>query len=116
MTDELETKTEAELSAVFAIEICGFHKEADTYWVDGNEDLVCDIPDFATDANAVLPWLEEYENVEFYFCSEDFDKWYVGILYNNGISGAFGFDKTFARAACIALIRAARARKGAGHE
>jgi hypothetical protein len=101
MNDELDTMPDAQLSEVFAVEVAGMekrHVEADLW--HGME------TQFATDANAVLPWLPKHWRAE------------AGILYEPKrdvvivkVKDGRASAPTFARAACIALIRAARTKK-----
>lgn len=68
-------------------------------------------PPFSTDANAVLPWLEDCAVKAVRQCGEEGfpDEWMVDVF--NGAPMGYGTATapTFARAACIALIRAKRA-------
>ena len=114
MNDELEELTDAGLSKVFAVEVAGFirkgvlmHKK-DGCWM-------LNPPDFATDANTVLPWLEKRFSIANYYpkgiCGVT---WMVCIMKIPVISKQTlgeATQKTFPRAACIALIRAKRAEK-----
>jgi hypothetical protein len=119
MTDELDSKTDAELSEIFAVEVSAF---TDCEIIDGMYGQI-KVPEYSTDSNAVLPWLEKnipekYETTYpfggwFVYSSFDEGKWLVSLAHN----GHYEFHaaaKTFARAACIALIRAKRAEKGGG--
>jgi len=122
MSDELDTKTDGELSGVFAVGVAGWRDDTElpnVFWRTkrkGGEGLTLErkkgFDKFATDANAVMPWLGKFGDAAASFCPEDKGRWYVGIT---GFGGEFcecAFASTFARAACVALIRAARARKG----
>lgn len=124
MTDELEKLSDAKLSEVLAVEVAGWKFEASgkrdirgwlthpevngyiTLWRKGVAGSAYLLPPFATSADAVLPHLEKVRPCCCFPPSLD-GKWEVEI--ENG----YGRDATFARAACIALIRAARAQKGA---
>lgn len=117
-TDTLDQATDAELNELFAVEVAETmeridpqHGEARAYamkrtgayrsceWRDH-------FTDFATDANAVLPWLEK--------CGP----WKADQSPPDGVwvsvdrpAFAQAYADTFARAAVIALIRARRAGK-----
>lgn len=106
MSDELDTLEDAKLSEVFAVEVaygprcskCGhFHDELNN--------VISEVG-FATDANAVLPWLEKHANP---VCEKRDGVWSV-YLFTMGDTPKAS-DKSLARAACIALIRAKRASK-----
>ena len=142
MTDDLDTKTDAEISEIFAVEVAGWKEqwliitggyfwrpdgrghtsyvnEAGRYSREYAESCVnqCDHrptvikkdehQPFATDANAVLPWLGKYM---WSACNHNQYPVEVIIGFKDYIAGA----STFARAAATALIRARRAEEGAG--
>jgi len=114
MTDDLDTKTDAQLSEIFAVEIAGLVKSKTfTYegeysiWLDKKGHV--DEPNFATSADAVLPWLEK-ERLAVISCNTK--GWRVEIVRRSA-NVIFAYSDKIARAACIALIRATRARKGA---
>ena len=118
MTDELDTMTDPELSEAFATEMAGCKKEGPILiaakrgaifanWKNANGDWVCE-PSFATDANAVFPWLEKHQTANAFV----FGFWTVRIVCpcpRNIKILAEAEAKTFQRAACIALIRSKRA-------
>lgn len=121
MTDELDTLSDAELNGVFTREVAGYERgwsgtsgsQASDGWRfrDGDEwRFVFDheAPDFATDVNAVLPYLEKHAEVSNVF---EGGEWFVGIEEKPARPGSFvsGAAPTFARAVTIALIRAKRA-------
>lgn len=139
MNDNLDTLSDAELNAVFAVELAGFrwfkwgdHPDAMRFLCAPRSDQgsfrptdfhtanhagsMQEVPSFATDANAVLPFAQsKYPNVEItcYHAGEfkvRFRKFgSLASWYTVAVASA----STFARAACIALIRAERAEKGA---
>lgn len=114
MNDELVTMADAELSRTFAMEIAGWahHPQHQAIWHD-ELDRNVDQPRFSTDANAVLPWLEKWLYVDIHR-DEDFavGPWAVAISREREYTPLFnGHGKTFARAACIALIRSKRGAK-----
>jgi hypothetical protein len=117
MTDELDRKTDDEISDIFAREVAGwkFTNEDDfNKGLSNGEgfDLV-EKADFATNANAVLPWLEKYKYFDLTKRDCDFMiSIYLDVNKNLIITNATGVEKTFARAACITLIRAKRSEKG----
>lgn len=124
----LEELTDQELSEAFAVEVAGWRRRIATVenpveqggmrlpnhfslktieaWTSESElrhtGVYSGPPSFATDANAVLPWLEK-------------DVWQGGFQpgspgYNwVRVPNGNGHATTFARAACIALIKSQRA-------
>lgn len=140
MNDNLDTLSDAELSAVFAVELAGFrwfkwgdHPDAMRFLCAPRSDQgsfrptdfhtanhsgsMREVPSFATDANAVLTWLEKWPLVEIHLVSGE---WQVALCerYRDARGEhesviAEGDGAIFASAACIALIRAKRAEKGA---
>jgi hypothetical protein len=100
-TDNLDQLSDRELDAVFAAEVCG--------WVD-----LIPLP-FSTCATDVLEHMRSDEEWVFHFSPQN-GLWhahkYSGNRYRN--SQVVASAKTFALVACIALIRARRAEKGAG--
>lgn len=106
MTDDLDTKTDAQISEIFASEVASW-SDIDIRRYRGTEH----ISRFATDANAVLLWLERYSHVE----ARRLDgQWRVTIVtyYGHGIvTKHYADSHSFARAACIALIRAKRSER-----
>lgn len=136
MSDELENLTDGALSEVFAVEVAGWAWRDDhglkkswlvrptaaehpifTAMPLGKSYDYCDAGScihFAASADDVLPWLHKAKNFEV-------NCYYSGTIrvrirdvgprcrwFTLGVAKA----PTFARAACIALIRAARAQKG----
>ena len=133
-SDTLDQATDAELNELFAVEVAETmeridpqHGEARAYAMKGTGAYrSCEwrdhFTDFATDANAVLPYLEKDQFVISNLSSDgvtvELFKDYPGIgpEYNcpQGPSTevyAQGAAPILARAACIALIRARRAGK-----
>ena len=119
MSDELESLTDGQLSEVFAVEFAGFTRiettQCGVVWKDaeGAVAQLRHIHRFATSADAVLPFLQKAPAPSLSFAPA-LGTWCVSITV---ISGRYtreflGYDTTLARAACIALIRAARAQKG----
>lgn len=115
MTDSLDSKTDGELNELFAVEVAGWmrsEERACDWWIPGaglaqGEPLV-----FCTDANAVLPFLPREPSGNFWVCHAG----YMGhrVCIHGGTCAdilAEAHDKTFHRAAVIALLRAKRARK-----
>ncbi len=135
MNDELETLTDAELSELFALEVAGMTKRTEgLFWsaddkrayiltgsalhdVRKKMRLPC-TPDlmlsFATDANAVLPFLEKLKKFHIYW--DDFRMPAIPLpsSYHIDIRGRrlAANVPTLARAICLALVRAKRAAKG----
>ena len=140
MSDDLETKTDAELNNLFAVEVAGWiPKSHGLLWdaVGSRSHIIADgvlhrkrtqmglptdkpfLVDFCTDANAVLPWLEKYGVTHYYTASRG----HIVMLYLHGTdkngtpsSSCAGYymepnpPTTFARATVIALLRAKRAQ------
>jgi hypothetical protein len=105
MSTDLDQLTDRDLSNVFAVEVAGW---------------TCDVLNrFATSADAVLPYLHPHLFTVgrlFRGDGDDIDAaapmTYVVIIYHggtcgNGVAGK-AESNTFARAACIALIRSMR--------
>ena len=124
MTDDLDTKTDAQLSGIFAVEVAEweyFTKPLNGrfFWRNPHNDTLYGHVDidftFATSADAVMQWLNKYK----WEAWKTNDTLSIGIKLhapedaaNREILGAANAD-TFPKAACIALIRANRTRKGA---
>jgi hypothetical protein len=124
---DLDQLSDRELSEVFAVEVAGWKRFVEKLrFVGGEEDQVrfrpagrhdekgywSELPvDYATDANAVLPHLEQMG-----FCTADREPhlegwpWYVAVAAtlegDDPLHSAIA--PTFARAACVALIKAKR--------
>jgi len=124
MTDDLDTKTDAQLSEIFAVEVAGWKRafiKKRNGWV--SEKGFAPLPPlFAEDANDVLPWLEKNYEVHINYADRPFgenfvsqysDAWHytVTVWPKHDERGWQGEAKTFARAACIALIRSKRSEK-----
>lgn len=128
----LDTLTDAELSELFAVEVAGFAGvRSGTPWEVNDEPpavrrvgrvklhdtskeaVVMEVPDYATSADAVLPWLEnnygeyEYAGAAHFTGATGPAEWHIRVFVGNGTYVAKA--PTFPRAACIALIRAKRA-------
>ncbi len=130
MSDELDSMGDAQLSEVFAVECAGWVKRLGCTHPENepDDDVMCwygpkrdnqtatekrygyvTPPTFATSADAVLPFLREPEIV-------DVDRmdgrlgWRIVIMDYQDLY-AMAESPTFARSACIALIRAKRAAK-----
>ncbi len=118
-TDNLDSLSDSALSEVFAVEIGGWNKIervprhprfASVLWrkagvLGANRRSA---PSFATDANAVLPFLEPLE----YVVGHEPNAAHRVQLWVDGVWMADGSAPTLAKAAAIALIRATRAQKG----
>jgi hypothetical protein len=120
MTDQLDRKTDDEISGIFAKEAAGWkhyrNMHGESVLADSLDSALMGMdgpPIFAIDANAMLPWLEKYRYFDLIKRDDDFMiSIYLDVNKNFIITGATGMAKTFARAACIALIRAKRSEKG----
>jgi hypothetical protein len=129
MSDELDSLTNAQLSEAFAVEVDGWKrgttiegkpalwppdKEPPTKRKQGMWPYGISVGDrFATSTDAVLPFLDKHpwnarNGVD--YCDGHHRVTITGIGRPGIVSEAF--STTFARAACIALIRAARAQNG----
>lgn len=98
--DNLDTLPNCEISALFAKEVAG--------WTDA--ELEIGNPTFSLFADEVLPWLKHVVfSVSRTAGGGEELGYYMKILFTPIQASA----PTFARAACIALIRARRAEKGA---
>lgn len=121
-TDNLDQPPDAELSEVFAVEVAGYKRFLDPacgfIWKDAEGAVV--IPRvrqrFATSADAVLPYIDALGWAEVNQWNQRDGKptneraWRVRVMARG--SYIEGTAPTFARAACIALLRATRAEKG----
>lgn len=112
MNDELETMTDAQLNEAVALEVAGWReieKGNFTSRLFGNasgDEKWSDEFHYATSANEVLPLLEK-QNCDMIF---DSDRQWQCIIHVP-TTGKFlpnCSNKSFARAACIALLRAKR--------
>ena len=130
--DNLDQLSDAQLSETFAAEVVGartiMHPEGALVHVHESIPLgMCNAGDFATSADAVLPWMEKVTfRVEYNpNCPSKYlirmsgkgrgridGLSYYGIGGNAPTKDSLTFGSTFARAACIALIRAKRAGEG----
>lgn len=113
-TDNLDALTDAQLSEVFAVEVAGFKKDADGWFVPPLPRrialLLHELPPFATSADAVLPhankrkwWVQHTDNPT--------EPIRVRFDHDQGPC-AEGKPEQLARLFSIALIRAKRAEKG----
>ncbi len=123
MSDDLDQLSDAALSEVFAVEVlnwkrginCDGHpavwppdcepytKRKQGKWPHG----VSIGATYAVSADAVLPFLEAAGLVKAIFSKSS-----ALVEVHTGLDWAFGEAPTFARAACVALIRAKRAEEG----
>lgn len=123
-----EALSEAELGETFAVEVAGWRARRAEGYVAAYEIVFADgsLSDikygsashafavearFASSADAVLPWLMKYDS---WMAQHGIGDVMVSTDHDHGDpDGYVGIAPTFARAACIALIRAKRAEKGA---
>jgi hypothetical protein len=120
IADTLDQLTDAELSEVFAVEVAGFIHKPGANWPwsfpDGGVCVHDEQGDFATSADAVLPFTDAFP-----FCDITRESHLNGKPWSVGVARTIEGDDavihalapTWARAICIALIRAKRAEKGA---
>jgi hypothetical protein len=118
VSDNLSQLSDAELTEVFAVEVAGWTPHAvEEKKCHDPEGLSCywsDVPPFAMSANDVLPWLEKHKCTvpswaEGSWSVTIYDETGEGETYDMPILGEED-DKSFARAAATALIRAKRAQ------
>jgi len=126
-TDNLDKLTDAELSGLFAKKVARLKNisvkaianpriEHYTYSAAPTKDnphLRLPVPSFATSADAVLPWLNKHGGWCHVYAPFSVSRGvhYIVLLLNDGKSLNVTAP-TFARAACLALIRAKRATGG----
>lgn len=118
MNDDLDQKSDAELNKIFAEEVAGWvnvRPYIRTRTHDGlrilkghpdRQSTERRVPDFATDANAVLPWLEKWRYSDIYW-NRITMLWQVRLQNGDHEASA----STLARAAAIALIRGERGNR-----
>lgn len=106
MNDELESLSDVQLSIQFAVEVAGMTgiQPNRGFPLDCNGRM---LPEYATSADAVMPYLEK-QHVDA-LCLRG--SWSVSVGPSRCVVA--GHSPTFARAACLALIRAHRATKEA---
>lgn len=101
MTDELDRMSDDTLSKTFALEVLHARPLV----------IACKevrIPPYATSADAVMPHLNKTDAIaDRGMVSE---AWTVEVYHSEG--KVHGYAPTFARAACIAMIRSKRVQKG----
>lgn len=123
--DDLDQKTDDEISAILALEVAQWtYWPADSldfrsheHWRDSENEVHVE-PAFATDASAVLPWLEKWQKEEdpsrHRLVKMAYGHGYLGVGHFCTMHGEdhlhVGYAPSFARAACVALIRAKRAQ------
>lgn len=117
MNDILDKLRDDTLSEIFAVEVAGWELVADfenrKMWKTPQGLIWGGATSFATSADAVLPWLEKhgYAKAQLVSGSDQPMLWYISYPVKSGWDEVHGKAPTFARAACIALIRAKRAAK-----
>jgi hypothetical protein len=112
MKTELENLTDAQLSEAFAVEVAGWSKRNDGWFVPpsptGLPWIAAEVKSFASSADYVMPFMNQHT------AELDHSRiagWHVRIYQGSTPRGRNGYDATqptFARAACIALIKAKR--------
>jgi hypothetical protein len=114
MKDQLDQMTDAQLSEAVAVECAGWTQlppvnSGGDWWQDSTGQIAIDGPDFAIDANAVLPLLGL---IHWWHISFADGKYIMELdTGNNDKIETVSLAPTFARAACIALLRAKRSKK-----
>lgn len=111
-----EEMSDAELSEAFALQVAGWSVASHGFWEDKSGELIWneakqnyELPDFATSADAILPWL--CNNTCAWSCNgmiADIVSVEVQPAKNfpNGPFIGTAAGNQFARAACIALLKA----------
>ncbi len=115
MNPSLDSLTDAQLSEAVAVEVAGFTRTIvfgnEVRWHYQNGDPCHEAFDYATSADAVLPLLEKWRGyaMDIRIFS---DGWGVSIRPKNSPTAAWVAKRapTFPRAACLALLLAARAK------
>jgi hypothetical protein len=117
--DNLDTLSDAELNEAFAVDVAGWVMNSTrTSGIDPTKSFEGKPPSYATSADAVLPWLERHgwhwdHTLISTLGTGDYKRRIriYGPTKRDFIQCDFPWATSFARAACIALIRSAR--KGA---
>lgn len=114
--DDLDQLSDEKLSECFVVEVAGWiHGQFVNDWWRPGSDMVEPVPSFATDANAVLPWLEKHGWKATGVRAGGTSATTMIVLSHDLMTEitALSCDRIndFARAACVALIRAKRATK-----
>lgn len=118
MNDDLNSKTQEEISVLFAVE-CLFYEKRHHWYIPPNTALWLAPRDlrFAKDADAILPYLEKAQAVRIERDAVHDDHpvgWSVDVTFNEDdvypewFTVNFSRAPTVAQAACMALIRAKR--------
>jgi hypothetical protein len=128
MKTDLNQLTDTGLSAAFAVEVAGYLQGTQSgpngRWVHNGVVWMCpSVLTFSTSMDDVLPWLSEATavsihriyalNAEGYVDKSLPLKWRVTVYQDDDFKGFRNDADTLPRAACIALILAARAEKEA---
>ncbi len=102
----LTNPTDDELSAAVAEYVAGWVNDG-SYWGwrlnSGQVKRRCDLPPYATSADAVLPLLEKYHAA---WLAQSVINGCTVVITATGYERFYGNSPTFPRAACIALLRA----------
>lgn len=124
--DSLDAKSDAELNQLFSVEVVRrrFDQTVAYGWRDskGARRPTAEWPEnFCADANAVLFWLENWHrenpmnrSIEISRAGNCRMDWFITLVIENEeqkYDYSMGTASTFARAACLSLIRAKRASK-----
>ena len=115
MRDELEQLDNGALNRLVAKEVLGREIDGDSMLIGSEQmggqafDSWLAIPSFSECADAVMPYLQNARGVS---ASIVDGKWLVKIVVGLPGREVIGGEVSFARAACIALVRAMRFEKG----
>lgn len=114
MNDDLDQKTTAQLSEIFAVECAGFHRipyaPSGVLWKDREGAVAQErhVHRLAESFDAVLPHLEKHPECVIMRSDTTRMRWFVGL----GSDSKAAEGDTLAVAGAKALIRAKRAEKG----
>lgn len=112
MSDDLDSLTGEKLSEVFAEKVAGWTNIGDCSCGDHKRGTppkggsARHVPNFATSADALLPYLQKCEDIDARFCPQIGHRWQVTVFRPGVVAN--GSASEFARAAALALIRAER--------
>lgn len=111
MTPDIETISDSDLNAAFAIEVAGWTRyDGNFEWDDDSGCPTVEGPEFATDANAIQPFLTGAFMVRAHFGKcQGIVPWHVEVQPDVSLPIFSASAATFARASALALLMAKRA-------
>lgn len=119
-TDALDNLPDAQLSWLFAVEVAGYTLDGDGWFVPPPPArqialLPSELPSYTTSADAVMPFIHQPSGWAEFLQWDQADGRQAPPRWRARVMGRHGFIEgeapTFARAACLALIRATRAKR-----